>query len=152
MKEIMIYQSDDGATFGDMQSCQHYEKIAVSLLMSMHGRIVGRKIIEKHSNRAVRQDLAKVKEFRQIFYEACATLIPSSSEWFEEVKSGKRHPSHASRILSDYASQYPMLNKCDFYLSCINMESGILYPQPYYATHEEEFLEDGYGEIVSAGW
>lgn len=54
--------------------------------------------------------------------------------------NGKRHPSHAGRVLSDYQQDYPCLYHAHYRFQCINNENGYEFQQPYFALNVDEGL------------
>ena len=69
--------------------------------------------------------------------DLCSKMIPSYKHIFDDTANDNAHPSHAERILSD--SGYECLCHTNYRFRCMNMNSGIEYEQPYYATHEDEW-------------
>lgn len=135
MKKVSVYVSDDGTRFNTEKECRLYEELCgkVKAVMS---ELRPRNI---DYNIAVQQDKSAVANAYVKFMNLCADTLPSYSGIFDQCSRGERHPSHASRILSDLYTQYPILSKTNFRFDCIDTETGVEYEQPYFTAHPQEF-------------
>lgn len=136
MKEITVYEAIDGKRFDSKNDCLEYE-ILIDQVNYITNKLKPAPIVKEGC--ALQQDKDTVElAFKQFMY-ICANRIELCRDWFIDVAEGIRHMSHVSRILSDYAEDYPILNRTMFRFECINFKTGIEYPQPYYVKNPNEF-------------
>ena len=131
IKEVTIYETDDGSQFNTRKEAEKYETL-YEKCQTIMGQLRPR---EKYS--AVQQDVEKVREAFAEFMDLCAVTIPPYKKTFMGVKYGSIDPSWALRIISDYNIE--CLCHAFFRFTCINMTSGVEYEQPYYVEHESEW-------------
>ena len=136
----MVYEVN-GKRFDDPQEALAYEKLCEKI-ESIMSRLAGRKKEIESGLAYNKHDVEILKQCFKDFCEVCANTIPSFEKWFIQVGNGERHISHIGRILSDYSSDYPILQKTLFRFECISFENGYEFQQPYYVTHQEEFFKD----------
>lgn len=143
MKEITIFQTNDGTRFDRKSDAEKYETLATTL-EAIACKYLG--IRTKKCEEGTEVLYHSIKDVQNYKKEIClqaAQYIPSFKKTFEECGTGTRHISHAERIISDY--NVKALNYAFFRLRCINEVTGGEYSQPYYAIHPEE-LEKDYGK------
>ena len=134
MKEVIIYQTEDGCRFNDKESAMKYEELC-DKCKSIESTLVniGR---ELQYNEYIQQDITTVKNAIYCFMNVVADAIPEYAAWAIQVKNGGRHISHIGRVLSDYNIR--CLNNLYFRFKCISLENGKEFQQPYFVTHQEE--------------
>lgn len=137
MKIITIYVADDGTRFDTAKKCEKYEVVMNSVDHIMK-RLRNDKNALEHGC-AIQQDKQIVTSCLNDFLGLCETTIPTEALVFKQCKEGKRHISHAEYVISDYANDYPCLQRAMFRFECINEVSGIEYEQPYFANNEPQF-------------
>lgn len=135
MKEIIIYEANDGTRFDDKGKCKDYEDICdkVADVMSVM------KARDDVYDIAVRQEKGNVHKAFFRFMELCGDVFTTYRDLFNQCAIGSRHISHAGRILNDLYKDCPILDRTMYRFLCIDWNSGIEYPQPYYTYHQEEF-------------
>ena len=139
MKEIKIYQCEDGTRFNNEYEAAKYEECSKHMDAIEMGYLGVRCEKELHERVPKQHSLAKVQLFKEEICKAAAEYIPEWEKIFLECADGSRHISHAQRIISDY--NLKMFDAAFFRLACIDMNTGIEYEQPYYALHPEEWIE-----------
>lgn len=139
MKEITIYQCQDGTEFHEKTEAARYEYMAarLSAIESYYLGVRDEKMLRVREPK--RHDISKVQSFKEKICRAAAEYLPKWKKIFIECADGSRHISHAERIISDYNLR--MFDRAFFRLSCIDKNTGIEYEQPYYALHPEEWVE-----------
>lgn len=131
IKEVTIYETNDGSQFDTRKEAEEYE-----ILCEKCEKIMSQ--LRPHEDYgAVQQDIELVKKALNEFMDLCAEVIPSYKKTFIGVKEGNIHPSWAQRMISDHNIE--CLCNASFRFSCTNMISGIEYEQPYYVNHEYEW-------------
>ena len=136
----MVYEVN-GKRFDDPIEAKKYEKLCEEIEEIMGWLRARTKDIEDGCNYN-RHHIDVVKMSFKSFCLLCSKVIPLYKDWFIQTANGDRHISHIARILGDYSSDYPILNKTLFRFECISFENGYEFQQPYYVTHQEEFFAD----------
>ena len=136
MKEITIYQCEDGTRFDLEGRAKVYETLCeeVKRVMSPMGEITHRCDIGEEY---IQHDPKDVKKALHNFLVLCANTLTGWCEPLMECAEGKRHISHADYIISECG--FKTLADANYRFRCTNMESGREYQQPYYVEHEDEF-------------
>ena len=137
-EEITMYQCEDGTRFDEKEKARNYDDICQrikQIMIPMGERTVdcekGYEYIN-HNPIVVKNTLSK-------FLFECSKILTCHSKDLVECANGIRHISQAEYFISE--SNITVLMYAMFRFSCTNMESGREYQQPYFKTHEEEFLE-----------
>lgn len=140
MKEIIIYEANDGTRFKSKRKCETYENICTKVadIMSVM------KARDDNHYVAVRQERGNIQKAFFQFMKLCGDTFPTYQDWFKQCAIGSRHISHAERVLNDLHEECPILDKTMYRFRCIDWNSGIEYPQPYYSSNPENFE----GEIL----
>ena len=131
IKEVIIYETEDGSQFNTQQEAENYEAL-YEKCQTIMGQLRPR---EEYG--AVQQDIEKTKKAFAEFMDLCAATIPRYKKTFIGVKDGGIDQSWAHRIISDY--DIKCLRNVFFRFACINMVNGVEYEQPYYVKHESEW-------------
>lgn len=138
MKEITIYQCEDGSRFESMEDAKNYEGLCerISKIMSPMGeRTRDCRIGAVY----ISHDPSLVKGVLKNFLLECSKYLPRHSNDFIECANGIRSFTHAGYIIMDCGIK--VLSDVLFRFSCTNIDNGREYSHPYYTTHEEEFIE-----------
>ena len=135
MKKILIYECADGKRFDKIDDAQNYDTILseVTQIMRPLGESVSDYEIKRHRSNTI---VSALKDLMNV----CRHIIPSYAESFDRCNMENIH-GFAGRVLSDYSHDYPCLYKAYFRFRCISPTSFIEYDQPYWTTHEEEYVE-----------
>lgn len=139
IKAIVIYECLDGTRWNTKEEAKKYAELydrieEISLYLSSNtSKYIG-------SQKYIPQDKEKVLLYKTEILKLAAEYIPNWGKYFNECITGERHISHASRIIDD--CEYPKLQSAFFRLSCISETTYIEYDQPYYADHEDVFIEN----------
>ena len=136
MKEITIYECEDGTRFDSKTKALEYEKLC-SDVGTIMCNLEPRTDDCEDGKCFIQQNVDSVRESLKKFLLLCSEKLPLDKKTFTECANGTRHISHASYLLSDYGID--IFKNTMFRFSCTNMESGREYQQPYYAKHEDEF-------------
>lgn len=139
MKKIVIYQCEDGTRFDEEIDAARYEDMSERLSMVERLYLGVRDEKKMYAKEPLRHDLSNVMSFKENILKAAAEYIPKYKKLLLECASGSLHISHAQRIIGDY--NLKMFDEAFFRLNCIDMNTGIEYTQPYYASHPEEWIE-----------
>lgn len=134
MKEITIYQTEDGCRFDKKEDAIKYEELC-DKCKNIESNLVsiGR---ELQYNEYIQQDVTVVKNALYCFMGVVADAIPEYAAWAIQVKNRGRHISHIGRVLIDY--NIKCLNNLYFRFICISLENGKEFQQPYFVNHQEE--------------
>lgn len=133
MKEISIYECNDGMRFDSREQALEYDVLLLKC-SGIHSSI-GRKV-ELQYNQYIQRDAEVVKKQWRVFCNIVADTIPSCAKIAKECGDGIRHRSHIGRIVSDY--DIKCLNVLLWRFECID-EQGREYEQPYFANgHQDE--------------
>lgn len=139
MKEITIYECEDGSRFDDKWKAERYDEILEKTKKIMAP--IGDAVTEMYS--AKQRNKAAVERAVLEFMHLCAWCIPDWKETFEEVENiDDAHCSIIGRVLSDYRNEWKCLAKAFFRFSCISDVSYIEYEQPYWTSHEDEYQQE----------
>lgn len=136
IRQIIIYQTQDGTRFDTMAAAEEYERLyyrCVEVMQKLGEHATERKAIKHDRNRV---DLCFKK-----FLEICAIQIPAERHIFIGVRDGNVHRSHAEKVLSDFHYKYPCLWDSYFRFDCIG-PSGVEYEQPFFAYNEDKYDGD----------
>lgn len=139
MKEITIYECEDGSRFDNRKEAAKYDKVFETINEIM--KPLGEPVTESYSAKQRDKDAVEtaVKDFMQL----CAWCIPDWKETFEKVDDLEDAQRYiVGRVLSDYRNEWECLAKAFFRLSCISLNSYIEYEQPYWTSHEDEYQEE----------
>lgn len=133
MKEITIYQCEDGTRFDKRTDALEYESY-YKIAKGIESRLIsiGRKL---NYNEYIQQDPEEVKKIRYDFLTLVAQKIPEWKEWAIQCRDGIRHISHIERVIDDYGIKW--MKHLAFRLACISAD-GREYQQPYFTNHPEE--------------
>ena len=140
MKEITIYETEDGTRFDNKSKAERYETLATNLNAVALKYLGVRTKKCDNGAEALSHTIKDVQNYKKEICLLAAEYIPSFAKTFEECGDGTRHISHAERIVSDY--NVKALDYAFFRLCCINEVTGDEYSQPYYAIHPEEWKKD----------
>ena len=134
MKEITIYQTEDGCRFDKKEDAIKYEELC-DKCKNIESNLVniGR---ELQYNEYIQQDVTMVKNSIYCFMDVVADAIPEYAAWAIQVKNGGRHISHIERVLSDY--NIKCLDNLCYRFKCISLENGKEFQQPYFVKHQDE--------------
>ena len=138
MKEITIYECEDGSRFDDKKKAAIYDEVLEKTKKIMAP--IGDAVTEMYS--AKQRNKAAVEMAVLEFMHLCALCIPDWKETFEKVDNLEDAQRYiVGRVLSDYRNEWECLDKAFFRFSCISDVSYIEYEQPYWTTHEQEYQE-----------
>lgn len=138
MKEITIYECEDGSRFDIKEKAERYDEVLEKIKQIMTP--IGEPVTESYSAKQREKDAVEtaVKDFMQL----CAWCIPDWKETFEKVDNLEDAQRYiVGRVLSDYRNEWECLDKAFFRFSCISDVSYIEYEQPYWTKHEDEYKE-----------
>ena len=135
MKEIVIYECSDGKRFDKKLDAEMYECIlgVVENIMAPLGTKPNSFNAFKHEKEIVETSLAKLMEL-------CGDTIITFKESFKKTTINCIR-NISARVLSDYSDSFPCLWMAYERFMCISPTSFIEYDQPYWAYHEEEFIQ-----------
>ena len=137
MKEIILYEANDGVRFELECDCVYHEAFC-DKVEEINKRL--RKNEEIDGTLAIEQDLDVVRSAFKDLMELCAEEFPQlDGRVFKEVASGQRHISHANYLLQEYSDQYPTLRRLFYRFMCIDINTGIEYEQSYFAQNPQDF-------------
>lgn len=134
MKEIIIYEANDGTRFKNKRKCETYENICTKV-----ADIMSVMKVREGDDIAVRQDKGNVHKAFFGFMDLCGDVFPEHRDWFNQCAIGSRHISHAGRILNDLHDECPILDRTMYRFQCIDWNSGIEYPLANYSYKPEDF-------------
>lgn len=137
MTEKKVYVANDGAQFNRPEECLAYE-CYLNKTNEIMSKLKPRKDEEGY---AVRQDIDTVKQTMKDFFDNVGKPLVGwdlAKRMMDDTAKGIRHISHIVRLFSELP-EYPVLSNTFYRFTCISMQSGIEYEQPYYASHENEF-------------
>ena len=97
----------------------------------------------KDGDTAVRQSKTLLQSVFEEFMKYCDDLFDARGV-LREVAEGRRHFTHAQRLMSDYKGDYKEVDDAFFRFECTDFSTGIEYPQPFYVRRPAEF----HGRIV----
>jgi hypothetical protein len=139
MKEITIYECEDGSRFDDRKKAAMYDKVLETIKYIMAP--LGEPVTESYS--AKQRDKGAVETTVKDFMQLCAWCIPDWSDTFGKVNELEDLQRYiVGRVLSDYSKDWKCLYEAYFRLSCISTTSHIEYEQPYWTSHEDEYQEE----------
>ena len=131
MKEITIYECEDGSRFDIKGKAERYDEVLEKIKRIMAP--IGEPVTESYSAKQ------RAKDFMQL----CAWCIPDWSDTFGKVNELEAIQRYiVGRVLSDYSNDWKCLWEAYFRLSCISPTSYIEYEQPYWTSHEDEYQEE----------
>lgn len=140
MKEVTIYEAEDGKRFDRKDECFDYENLCLKIRTDVLDRLRA-----NHSDEfAIQQVKDSVLLARNCFCHICADVIPCYESTFRANAQCWNPNGLIMRVLSDFQNDYPILWKSLFRLRCISEMTWVEYPQPYYVSHEEEWT----GKVV----
>lgn len=137
MREEKVYVANDGAHFKTSEECLAYE-CYLNKANEIMSRLKPRK---SESGYAVRQEVDTVRQAMRDFFDNVGKPLVGwdlAKRMMDDTANGTRHMSHIECLFSEYP-EYPVLSNVFYRFTCISMQSGIEYEQPYYVTHEEDF-------------
>src|SRR5574344_2005744 len=138
MKEITIYECEDGSRFDKKEDALNYDNLCGRIKQIMAP--MGERTDEcKKGSVYLSHDPLAVKNALKSFLIECSKVKPYFSKDLIACANGIRHISQAEHLIRD--SGISVLCDTMFRFSCTNMISGREYQQPYYAKNEDEFLE-----------
>lgn len=139
MKEITIYECEDGSRFDNRKEAVKYDKVieTINLIMAP----IGEPVTESYS--AKQRDKGAVETTVKDLMNLCAWCIPDWSDTFGKVNKIEDLQRYiVGRVISDYSKDWKCLHEAYFRLSCISPTSYIEYEQPYWTSHEDEYQEE----------
>lgn len=138
MKEITIYQTEDGSRFDKKEEAVKYEEIynKCNYINSLIPKINR----ELEYDEYIQQDIKVVKQAFNDFMDVVAIAIPNYADWAEQTKIGVRHISHIGRVISDY--NIKCLYSLYFRFCCISFDNGKEFQQPYFVLHQNEVTKE----------
>lgn len=139
IQSVIIYECLDGTRWNTREEAKKYADLYDDIedIYSKYLSSDTSKYVE--NQKYIPQDKEKCIEYKTKILELAAKYIPYYEKQFNQCITGERHISHAERYVDD--SQYPKLREAFFRLACIS-ENYIEYDQPYYADHEDVFIEN----------
>ena len=137
MKEIIIYETNDGTRFDRKPDAEKYEVMASRITIAEKKYLGKRTKAVERGSAYLQHNPESINMFKKDICEIAADYIPGYKNVFLECGKGIRHISHAERVIGDYGLN--ALLAAFFRLSCINNETGREYSQPYYAAHPGEW-------------
>ena len=139
MKEITIYECEDGSRFDNRKKAAIYDKVLETIKDIMAP--IGEPVTESYS--AKQRDKDAVETAAKDFMQLCAWCIPDWSDTFEKVNELEDLQRYiVGRVLGDYSHDWKCLHNAFFRFSCISPISYIEYEQPYWTSHEDEYQEE----------
>lgn len=138
VKRVVVFEAY-GKRFDKYNDAVKYENLyeEVEKIMSY---LPPRSEAVENGTGVVKHDVSTLNKCLKAFCNICAEHITPFKEWFIDVINGARHMSHVGRIISDYSSEFPILQRTCYRFACIDFETGIEFQQPYYVTHQDEFF------------
>lgn len=139
MKEITIYECEDGSRFDIKEKAERYDEVLEKIKQIMTP--IGEPVTESYS--AKQRDKDAVETTIKDLMNLCAWCIPDWSDIFGRVNELEDIQRYiVGRVLGDYSNDWKCLWKAYFRLSCISPTSYIEYEQPYWTSHEDEYQEE----------